>query len=462
MNAASQAARHSHDADVRARTGRVSRRGFLRTSTALAGLAAIGSRAAPNRPIPNILYILCDQLSLNAVGAHGCPWVNTPNLDRLVTEGITFTESHSTNPVCSPARSSLMTGRMPVETGVISNSRPIHDSVPNIGQWLGDRGYETVYCGKWHLPKTYQVEIPGFRSFMVAGQGCMSDPIVSRACEGYLRQRTGDEPFLLVASFMNPHDICYWSDRADELIPDRMPFDIPGDALPPLPPNVSARPQAPDALESVSRPEFSDDQWRYYRWIYYRNIEMMDAELGRVLRALEDTGYRDDTLVVFTSDHGEGGGHHGHVQKWYPYDEALKVPLVLSFPGTIPAGQRDDNHLVSGLDVVPTLCDYAGVEPPPGTRGASLRPLAEGRHTEWRDFIAAECQWVGRVLRTRRYKYVRYRNDPVEQLFDLQEDPWETKNLWQEPALKPVLEDHRNRLDKWLARLDRVKPTPLM
>jgi choline-sulfatase len=416
---------------------------------------------SPSGQRPNFLILVCDQLGLDAISGHGCADVRTPNIDRLVRRGTTFLESHSTNPVCSPARSSLFTGRMPVETGVISNNRPIHPSVPNMGHWLGRAGYESVYCGKWHLPGGYPTEIEGFTVLPSGGgQGDLVDSTVARNCEAYLKNRTGAEPFLLVASLLQPHDICYWAIQHEALVPENLPFEQLADSLPPLPPNHKARPSAPERLDRMIYENFSDEQWRYYLYIYYRQVEMLDGDVGRILDAVDDSGRARDTVIVLTADHGDGRGRHQHVQKWYPYEESVKVPMIVSCPGRIAENAADASHLVSGLDLMSTVCDYAGVAPPPDARGRSLRPLCEQQPTEWREFVASEHHVVGRMLRTPQYKYVRYRDDPVEQLFDMQADPWETKNLYDAPRFAGVVADHRKLLDAWEASLAPVAPTP--
>lgn len=430
----------------------ITRRDMVR----LAAAAPLGAPLLQRRRPPNFLYILCDQLSLAAISAHGNPHVRTPNLDRLIARGVSFQESHSTNPVCSPARSSLMTGRMPVETGVVTNGVPITAGIPNIGEWLRGHGYETVYCGKWHLPDGWaQPGMPGFTVLPLGGggQGSSMDSFNAMACEAYLRNRSRNAPFLLVSSLMEPHDICYWCLNPKQLVPRELPFPELAAQLPPLPPNHTSRPKAPQVLERLAYKQFDDNQWRYYLYCYYRQVEMLDCQVGRILNALEASGEAESTVVVFTSDHGEGGGHHMHVQKWYPYEEAVKVPMVVSWPGHIREGHRDAGHLVSGLDVVSTLCDYAGAPQPPHARGRSLRPLAEGRSTEWREFVSAEVRGPGRVLRTERFKYVRFPGDPVEQLFDMKSDPWEMKNLYEDPKYADTLAQHRKLLDGWLATL---------
>ncbi|MHB8901749.1 MAG: sulfatase family protein [Thermoguttaceae bacterium] len=448
---------------------RPNRRQFLKSTAVGAGVLASGmtqpARAvhtpALGRSKPNFLFLLCDQLGLDAIGAHGCADVHTPNIDRLIGRGVTFTQSHSTSPVCSPARSSLFTGRMPVETGVISNNRAIRPGCPNLGQWLSAAGYESYYCGKWHVPDGYPTRIAGFEVLPVGGgQGDLVDSVVSRWGESFLKSRNSSKPFCFVASLLQPHDICYWAIQGPRLVPERLPFEALEGKLPPLPPNHKSRPPAPAKLDKLAYQGFSDEQWRYYLYIYYRQVEMVDADLGRILDALEDSGQDDNTVVVLTSDHGDGRGRHGHVQKWYPYEESVKVPMVVSCPGRITQGAVDSEHLVSGLDVMCTLSDYAGLDPPPDSKGRSLRPLLEQKSVAWRDFVSSEHHIDGRMLRTAQYKYVRYAGDPVEQLFDMKADPWEMQNLYDDPRLADVVRDHRKMLDDWEASLKPVEPMP--
>jgi choline-sulfatase len=349
----------------------------------------------------------------------------------------------------------MVTGRMTSETGVITNNLPIRSDIPNIGQWLGERGYETVYAGKWHIPASYTSKIPGFRVIPtgIGGQGNIGDSAVSRACQGYLRNRRSSEPFLLVASFLQPHDICQYVSMHRNA-PDNIPYSGLVDQLPELPENFDYDPHEPQKLRNFNRPSWSEQQWRYYIWSYYRHVEMVDAEIGRVLQELDDSGQTENTVIIFTSDHGEGLGHHHMVVKNYLYEEAEKVPLILSCPGRILEGVQDRTHLVSGLDIVPTICDYAEVRQPQRMLGRSLRPLLEGKSAEWHELVAAEVQKTGRMIRTQDYKYITYYGDPVEQLFDMENDPGETKNLAAESEYAAILEDHRKLLKEWEAQLD--------
>jgi choline-sulfatase len=149
-----------------------------------------------------------------------------------------------------------------------------------------------------------------------------------------------------------------------------------------------------------------------------------------------------------------------HVQKWYPYEESVKVPFVISCPGRIGEGLRDATHLVSGADLMPTFCDYAGIDMPSQSVGMSLRPLLEGRQTEWREYVVAETFRIGRMVRTEQFKYVYYQDDPVEMLFDMKADPWETENLYQQSKYADVMKDHRRLLKEHQARLTPVEPSP--
>jgi len=364
-------------------------------------------------------------------------------------------QSYTANPLCSPARSSWFTGRMPCETGVITNGIPIRSDIPNIGQWLGQQGYETVYTGKWHMPGSFTADIPGFTVIPtgIGGQGNMGDLAVSLACEGYLRNRNKSKPFLLVASFLQPHDICQWVSMHFNQS-DEPPYSGIANNLPPLPSNFDFDPREPKKLVNFRRPNWTERQWRYYLWSYYRHVEMVDAEIGRVLDALERSGQLENTAIIFTSDHGEGRGRHHMVLKNYLYDEAAKVPFIAVLPDMQKKNRQDATHLVSGVSIVPTICDVAGVKPPDKMRGRSLRPLLEGKSVEGPEFVAAEVTVNGRMIRTPDYKYITYHGDPVEQLFDMKNDPGETKNLAGDSKHAAALADHQKLLRDWEARMD--------
>ncbi|MFP4250731.1 MAG: sulfatase [Armatimonadota bacterium] len=448
----------------------ISRRDFLRIGgAATAGLLAAGMGAVGARPAsaqqtpPNVLLIITDQQHFDTISAAGCPHISTPALDALAERGTRFVHSVSPNPLCSPARSAIFSGRTSCEAGVHVNGRPIRAEFPNLGQWLSERGgYDTCYSGKWHLPQGATHFIPGFDviSTGISGQGNIADTAVASACAGWLHNRASSDPFFMVASFVQPHDICQWL-RLNARKMDELPVSGISDQLPPLPDNFGYDPLEPASVasrregnEGVSN-QWSEEQWRYYLWSYYRHVEMVDAEIGRVLSGLEQSGHADDTLVIFTADHGEGTAHHQMTRKNLLYDEALAVPLIAALPGEIAGGRADGAHLASGLDIMPTICDYAGIDAPPKMRGRSLRPVLEQRNTTWREFAVSEVNNnTGRAVRTDRFKYITYADDPVEQLFDMVEDPGELNNLADDASHADVVADHRAMLRDWERRLD--------
>ena len=453
--------------------GGLDRRSFIKASGAATYGLAVGSSTAgavtTDRRRPNILLLLTDQQHIDTIAAGGCPYVQTPAMDRLAADGTSFRLSYSANPVCSPARSSILTGRTPSETGVYTNGKSIRASIPNLGQWLGEKGgYDAVYAGKWHLPGSYATSIRGFDVLHtgIGGQGNVCDSAVSLACEGFLRNRLTSDPFLMVASFMQPHDICEWL-RLNRDVPGELRYPELADELPPLPDNFEFDAREPARVKSTreknepTKGGWTPEHWRYYLWSYYRHIEMVDGEIGRVADALRDTGQAENTLIVLTADHGEGLARHQMVRKSSPYDEAMKVPMIVVPPGGLTEGRTDSSHLVSGLDVMPTLCDYAGLGAPDNMRGRSLRAATEADPVDLDHYVVTEINNdSGRIVRTPRYKYVSYRGDPVDQLFDMHSDPGETRNLAGETQYALTVAEHRELLLNWERRLEVAPNVP--
>jgi arylsulfatase A-like enzyme len=287
-----------------------------------------------------------------------------------------------------------------------------------------------------------------------------------------------------VASFTDPHDICEYARKLSgfptertELwngpIPDPPP---PPDQCPELPANFEIPPNEPDIIRThqswMKDPgvypsiRWSRETWRQYRWGLNRLTERVDSEIGKILDALENSGLDQNTVVIFVSDHGDGYGSHRWNQKTLLYDNPARVPFIVSGPGVAVPGRVDKTHLVStGLDIFPTVCDYAEIDPPEELRGKSLRPLVEGRPADWREQMVSECDLYrrygvgsgieGRMLRTNRYKYIVYSAGKLrEQLFDMQNDPGEMNNLAADPAYQAILQDHRRRLKEEIDKTD--------
>ncbi len=417
----------------------------------------------------NVLLIVTDQQMASALSAFGNPWLHTPNMDRLVREGTSFTACYCPEPVCGPSRAGLLTGRMPLECGVYANGHNIRSTIPNIGQWLLRQKAQQnpCYAGKWHVRETHTAFVRGFH-MLASGincQGQLSDTSVGMACEAFLRNEGSTQPFLLAAMFTQPHDICEWAHYCTGIEDGRYPLDET--ELPPLPPTLSIHPEAPEAHRSRCRmakgtvAEWSEYQWRIYRWGYYRLVEMVDGEIGRLLEALDDSGLAENTLVVFCSDHGEGLGELGMITKNFLYDSAARVPLAVRLPGTIPAGHAEDRFPVSLLDIFPTVCDYCDIPWPAGVKGISLRPYFEQGCLPERQYVGVQCLGgKGHAIRSERFKYIRYRGDQVEQFFDMRKDPAETANLAKIDQFAAELQQHRKWLSEWLDSLDIAECIP--
>ena len=176
------------------------------------------------------------------------------------------------------------------------------------------------------------------------------------------------------------------------------------------------------------------EKWAVYRWWYDRQMEAVDGCVDRLLDLLWNSRFRDDTVVIFTSDHGDNLGEHMLVHKQSLYEASVKVPMVLAWPGQWDAVGVDTEHLVSGLDVVPTVCELAGIAPPPLQRGRSLVPLMEGSGSGWRESVQVQSYVEGRALMRGDFKYITYRDDPKEFLFDVRQDPWELQDLAEDAA----------------------------
>lgn len=433
---------------------------------------------------PNILFIFTDQQTLNCMSAAGNPWLRTPNMDSLARFGVRFEKSYCTAPLCGPSRGSLVTGVMPHNHGAIFNETSCDwDRVPRMGQLLKAGGYRAVWAGKWHLPSSFPTlpkqnlatlvpdfeVLPFFKDGLSSpigwARGDNTDGPLADAVVDWFRRDPG-QPFMLSVSFHNPHDICHFPGQQG-LYPE--PLNI--NAAPPLPDNFEIPEGEPEFVqdcrkrdhygsEVCSAQKMDADQWRRYLYNYYRMTERADEQVGRVIRALEKAGIEENTLIIFTSDHGDGAASHRWAAKLSLYQESVTVPFIVTQFGRTRENIVDREHLVSGLDVLPTMLDYAGIAIPAACQGRSVRPLVEGRAADWRDFAVTELavdpkkpERLGRMVRTAQYKYNVFsygaRN---EQLFDLEADPGEMKNLAARPEARSELNRHRALLKKWMEK----------
>ena len=451
------------------------RRDFLKISTSAvsaSGLSTIlnacdNQKSKMKSQRPNILFIMTDQQFAGVMSCAGNRYLKTPAMDSIAKNGVLFEKSYCSQPLCVPSRTSMFTGKMPHQTGVTFNTEQIETKDEVMGAILSKAGYDCGYVGKWHLTVTPdKKEKHGFSTVKHA-KHCRLDKDVPEASIEFLR-RERTKPFLLVASFVNPHDICEWS-QGEEGKEGPFPKVPDKDQCPPLPENFNIPKNEPDVLRAIQRKDtriyptkmWNEEKWRQYIWIYNRLVEKVDAQIGIILNELRESGLDENTVIIFTSDHGDGVSAHHWNQKQVLYEESVRVPFIVSYKGVTKAGTIDRTHLVStGLDIIPTMCDYAGVSQPKDLEGKSVRALAEGRDTTtWRDFVVTQtefCMWeesygvTGRMLRSNRYKYIIYSEGNLrEQLFDMDNDPGEMINLVGNPEYKAVLTEHRTRLADW-------------
>lgn len=421
----------------------------------------------------NILLIICDQLSAQALTAWGSPYGSTPNMDKIIRNGVRFETAYTSCPLCQPARASLWTGLYPHQTGVLSNGRlhpvpEVQESVATVGSAFSKAGYKTVHFGKQHDAKSLR----GFELFPVEGKE-IADAVPSwpvnydtrqdrntrEQTVEFLSSYADSSPYLAVADLNNPHDICNWIGAFQ----GRKELISPDCDLPPLPDNLYRDEGQFEKLplpvqyiccahnRQAQMAEWDETRIRHYLCAYHHYISRVDAEIGKILQTLEGRSDAEDTLIVFMADHGDSmcGRWMGTKHTSF-YDETTKVPLAFSGPGIKGQG-RSISGLVSLIDLFPTLCDYAGIDLPAKVSGRSLMPcLAEDKekpphtyvvsqwHTEWGFTIEP-----GRMIRTNRYKYTHYLEGNGEELYDLIDDPGELKNLVDHPGFQKVLKEHR-------------------
>lgn len=412
---------------------------------------------------PNVLLIITDQQTATSMSCTGNKYLSTPALDQLAATGVRFENNYSVQPLCLPFRSSLQTGRYPHEIGTISNGKDINGDFPLLGNLMASEGYQCDYFGKWHVGVS--PEEAGYQGYDNVGK---DDKKAEAAREFLLKKQ--NKPFFLTVSFMNPHNICELA-RADAVgtdLPDGSiglaPTNL--DDLPPLPNNFDYPNDEPSVIREIQKSskihyptaDWDELTWRQYLWGYYRLVEKVDLEIGRVLQALKDGGHEENTVVIFTSDHGEGVAMHHWNQKQILYDQSTKTPLIISWKGNTK--ENVYKGLTSAaLDIPMTILDYARAHIPLPMQGVSLKQIAEGKPSKERKYVIAETMFAlgrknlgatGRMIRTKKYKYCIYDNgERREQLFNLQTDIGEMNNLVNDDKFSKVLNKHRQLITQW-------------
>jgi len=461
---------------------------------------------------PNIILFMTDQQRFDTIAALGFDWMRTPNLDRLAREGVSFDQCYCTAPSCVPSRASFFNLRYPHELGVYHNACPWEHS------WVEDlqqQGYHTVNIGKMHtVPmdaacgfdqrfvvenkdrplrldrphgnfydewdrflnnsgqrkpsrQSYRAEHPEYEIALGAYEWPLDeqyhpDVFVGTMAKWFIEQRQSESPLFLEVGFPGPHPPYdpprrFLGMYGDTDIPVSQVTDDELTRQPP--PHAQYRGEMiggnHDAVRWHERP--TKEQLLRLRRHYAANVTLIDEQIGQVLDALQRRGYLDNAIVVFTSDHGDCTGDHGHIQKWTMYDCITRVPMVVWAPGRLAAGTRTE-ALVQQMDIARTLFELADLEAPPD--GSSLSALDAMNGAQTREAVFAEhtadnlLKGVNFVtmVRTAEWKLVHYLDQDWGELYDLRADPEEVANRWGDPALTQMQAELLDRIRDWRIR----------
>jgi N-acetylglucosamine-6-sulfatase len=451
---------------------------------------------------PNILLILTDDHRWDALSAKGHPFLETPNLDRLLQEGVDFTNAFVTTSLCSPSRASIITGRYAHNHGVVDNYHPVHDDLIFFPELLQKVGYETAFVGKWHMGDTDEKQrgfdhwvsfkgqgvywpfdeglkvkgryVPqanrtGFNvnGTRVAQKGYITDELTDYALE-WMRPRIetgGDKPENRKPWFLY---VSHKAVHADFLPPNRHAFKYEKEPF--QPPATWA--DKPEAFRDVPRWVQNQRNSRHgVEFAYYMNLDLekyykrycetivaVDESVGRLVEAMNAKGALENTLVIYMGDNGFLFGEHGLIDKRCAYEESMRIPMIARWPGGLKSGAKVQ-QMVANIDVAPTLLAAAGSSIPDSMDGRNFLPLAarapSGEKVKWRRELLYEYYWernypqtpTVHALRGDRFKYIRYHGVwDVDELYDLESDPREQKNLINDPAYKGQVEEMNKRL----------------
>jgi arylsulfatase A-like enzyme len=423
---------------------------------------------------PNIVFILTDDQAGWALGCAGNSEIRTPHLDRLAAGGIRFDHFFCATPVCSPSRATYLTGRMPSQHGIhdfLANEKndPVEylQGLKGYTDILAENGYVCGITGKWHLGDSHKtqksfshwhVRVGGggyFKSaFNKNGKVYQTDRYITEVITDdaleFIEARHGaPEPFYLSVHYTAPHGP--WVDNHPQEYTD-LYRDCPFESCP-------QEPEHPWSLPSTV-PKDVRTNTRVNLAGYFAAVTAMDHGVGQIVAKLEQLSLRDNTLIVFASDNGFNCGHHGVWGKGngtFPqnmYDSSIKVPLIASHPGVVPKGEVCSG-MFSAYDLMPTLLDYTGLANPGAGKlpGRSFVPVLRGEAAGGNDHIVVYDEYgPTRMIRTREYKYVhRYPYGPHE-LYDLQQDPQERRNLLLEDGGEELVVPLKAKLEEWFVR----------
>ena len=485
---------------------------FLLSLFLIAGVACNPADPTPERP--NIIFIFTDDHSANAVSAYGSVINNTPNIDRLANEGMLFNQCLVTNSICAPSRATILTGTYNHVNGQITNRETFDGSQSTFPKLLQEAGYQTALIGKWHL----RSEPTGFDHWQVLfGQGPYYNPrirmpndtleltgyttdlITDMALEWLEADRNKEKPFMLMYQHKAPHR--RWDPGPDHLTtfddveipePPTLFDDYAGRGSASKMQNMNiAENLSPRDLKLVPPPELNEEQlatwnaaygpkneavlaaglegealtkWKYQRYIkdYLRAVQSVDDNIGRLLEYLEESGLAENTIVMYNSDQGWYLGEHGWYDKRWMYEESLRTPFIVKWPGTVQPGSVN-NAMVSNVDFAATFLDIAGVPVPEHYHGKSLKPFLQGETPEdWREsfyyhyyeYPASHCVQRHYGVRTSRHKLIYFYMIGEWEFYDLEEDPDELTNAYTNPEYAETIEAMKAEITRLRAELE--------
>jgi choline-sulfatase len=437
---------------------------------------------------PNIVMIMADQMAFDVIGALGHSAVRTPNIDRLVENGVTFDNCYCNSPICVPSRASFVTSKLPSNIGVYDNASELPSSIPTFLHHLRRSGYETILSGKMHFigpdqlhgfehRLTKDIHTAGFEltpdwsrgAYANTGTGIKrlqntgecdwnnqiahDEKVAYRTVEKIraLGRRQEQTPFFLCASFIQPHDVFvitkeYWDLYKDMDVPMPAAKAEPIEEMHPFNQWIQVH-------HEVDQCTLSEEVIRNNRRAYYGMVTYIDDKVGQIVHELERMKLLDNTIIMLTSDHGEMLGEHGMWFKRTFYDPAVKVPLIVSWPGRFEAGKKV-KEVVSLIDLGPTIMKLADVPDSDSwigtTDGESFDSLLFGQDSNWKNEATSEYYGEGAIhpmvaFRQGDYKYVHVHGyEPL--LFDLVKDPHELNNVADEPEYNEILKKLQSRI----------------
>ena len=421
---------------------------------------------ADTQAVPNIVFILTDDQRYDEVGFLN-PVLKTPHMDELAQRGVYFKNAFVTTSLCSPSRASILTGQMMHNHGVIDNNRPLPEGLELFPQRLQEAGYQTGFVGKWHMggalaePRPefdYWVSFPGQGNYYpvtafgaqsrlnvngesVPQQGYITDELTDYALR-YLEGRDPQRPFFLYLSHKAVHATFEPAERhADQYADSDIVIGSPPAEDADVP--MWVRNQH-NSWHGSDFPYHSNLPLKSFKREYHRTLSAVDDSIGRLQQWLQQNGLSENTVVILMGDNGFLFGEHGLIDKRNAYEESMRVPLLVAGTARFPAGSVVEK-MVANIDIAPTLLDLADADIPSHYDGASFVPLVRPSEVDqpaWRDALVYEYYWEFNypqtpttfALRTDQYKYVQYHGVwDTEELFDLHDDPQETRNLIEHP-----------------------------